>query len=134
MLRDVRWIDIRSFQDDRGSLSVIEGASDIPFEIRRIYYLYHSRLDRGHHAHKRLQQLFIAIHGNVTLMLDDGSEKATFVLNQPNRGLYIPPGIWREIRLDSEAAVGLVLASEKFDEAEYIRTYSEFKDFVAQRG
>lgn len=127
---DCRIIDIRRFSDDRGYLSVIEGGLDIPFEIKRIYYLYLvPEAARGAHAHKRLQQLMIATSGSVHVTLDDGISKKTFVLDKPWKGLLVVPGLWRTLDNFSGGAVCVVLASEKYDASDYIRDYKEFLDY-----
>ena len=126
-IHDCRMIDIRRFSDNRGYLSVIEGGLDIPFEIKRIYYLYLvPETARGAHAHKQLQQLMIATSGSVHVTLDDGENKKTFVLDKPWKGLLVVPGLWRTLDNFSGGAVCMVLASEKYDTSDYIRDYNEF--------
>ncbi len=120
-------IDIRKYTDNRGYLSVIEGSLDIPFEIKRIYYLYMvPEVARGAHAHKALQQLLIATSGSVDVIMDDGTEKKTFHLDKPWKGLLIPPGLWRDLENFSGGAVLMCLASEKYQAEDYIRDYNEF--------
>ena len=129
-VHDCRIIDIRKYTDTRGYLSVIEGSVDIPFEIRRIYYLYLvPEAARGAHAHKLLQQLMIATSGSVHVTLDDGIEKKTFVLDRPWKGLYVAPGMWRDLDNFAGGTVCMVLASEKYKADDYIRDYSEFLKF-----
>ena len=124
---DCRIIDIRKYSDTRGALSVVEGGLDIPFEIKRIYYLYMvPEAARGAHAHKELQQFMIATSGSVHVTLDDGCEKRTFVLDKPWKGLLVVPGLWRTLDNFSGGAVVMVLASEKYDTEDYIRDYDEF--------
>lgn len=124
---DCRIIDIRKYTDNRGYLSVIEGGIDIPFEIKRIYYLYMvPEAARGAHAHKELQQLMIATSGSVHVTLDDGTEKKTVVLDKPWKGLLVVPGLWRDLDNFSGGTVLMCLASEKYDEGDYIRDYEEF--------
>lgn len=126
-INDCRIIDIRKYTDNRGYLSVIEGGLDIPFEIKRIYYLYLvPEVARGAHAHKELQQLMIATSGSVHVTLDDGKNKKTFVLDKPWEGLYVAPGMWRDLDHFTNDAVCMVLASERYDAADYIRNYDEF--------
>lgn len=126
-VKDCQIIDIRRFSDNRGYLSVIEGKLDIPFEIKRIYYLYMvPEVARGAHAHKQLQQLLIATSGSVDVIMDDGTNKQTFHLDRPWKGLLIPPGLWRDLENFSGGAVLMCLASEKYDAADYIRDYQEF--------
>ena len=114
--------------DRKGNITVVENKEDIPFEVRRTYYLYDvpGGESRGGHAHRELSQLIIAASGSFTVTLDDGKVKRTFVLNRPYQGLYIGPGIWRTLDDFSTGAVCLVLASHGYDEADYIRDYDEF--------
>lgn len=129
-VQDCRMIDIRRYSDNRGYLSVVEGELDIPFEIKRIYYLYMvPEVARGAHAHKALQQLLIATSGSVDVIMDDGANKKTFHLDKPWKGLLIPPGLWRDLENFSGGAVLLCLASEKYDATDYIRDYQEFLAF-----
>lgn len=124
---DCRIIDIRKYTDNRGYLSVIENSLDIPFDIKRIYYLYMvPEAARGAHAHKQLQQLLIATSGSVDVTMDDGRNKKTFHLDKPWKGLLVVPGLWRDLDNFSGGAVLLCLASEKYDAADYIRDYDEF--------
>lgn len=124
---DCQVIDIRCYSDSRGYLSVVEGGLDIPFEIKRIYYLYLvPEVARGAHAHKALQQLLIATSGSVDVIMDDGTRKMTFHLDKPWKGLYVPAGLWRDLENFSGGAVLMCLASEKYDATDYIRDYEEF--------
>jgi dTDP-4-dehydrorhamnose 3,5-epimerase-like enzyme len=126
-VHDCRIIDIRKFTDNRGYLSVIEGGMDIPFEIKRIYYLYMvPEAARGAHAHKELQQLMVATSGSVSVTLDDGKDKKTFVLDKPWKGLLVVPGLWRDLENFAGGTVCMVLASEKYESEDYIRDYNEF--------
>ena len=126
-VHDCRIIDIRKFTDNRGYLSVIEGGMDIPFEIKRIYYLYMvPEAARGAHAHRELQQLLVATSGSVDITLDDGKEKKTFHLDRPWKGLLVVPGLWRDLDNFSGGTVLMCLASEHYDEGDYIREYDEF--------
>ncbi|MDX6181901.1 FdtA/QdtA family cupin domain-containing protein [Flavobacterium sp. Fl-77] len=113
-----------------GNIAVIENAT-IPFEIKRVYYLYDipSSSKRGGHSHKKLQQILIAISGSFDVVLKDGETVSTITLNKPDKGLLIKNNIWRELENFSSGAVCLVLASEVFDEEDYIRDYSEFLEF-----
>lgn len=124
---DVQLIEVPKAHDVRGNLSVIEG-NTIPFEIKRVYYLYDipTASVRGGHAHKNLQQLLVALSGSFDVMLKDGVSEKIFTLNKPNFGLLIPTGIWRELQNFSSGSVCLVLASAVFDEGDYIRDYNEF--------
>lgn len=123
-----RLIDLRKIHDVRGNLTPIESGGDIPFDIKRIYYLYDvpSGESRGAHAHKELQQLIIAANGSFTITLDDGKNKKTFTLNRPYQGLLIVPGIWRDLDDFSSGAVLLCLASEHYLASDYIRDYEYF--------
>lgn len=127
---DVRLIEVPKIQDRRGNLSVIEGAT-IPFVSKRVYYLYDvpSGSKRGGHAHKEQQEFLIALSGSFDVILKDGKSSQTVTLNKPNLGLLIVDGIWRELRNFSSGAVCLVLASDEFDEEDYIREYKNFKLF-----
>ena len=129
-VNDCRIIDIRKYSDNRGYLSVIEGGMDIPFEIKRIYYLYMvPEAARGAHAHKQLQQLLVATSGSVDITLDDGREKKTFHLDRPWKGLLVVSGLWRVLDNFSGGTVLMCLASEKYDEGDYIRDYDEFLNY-----
>lgn len=112
-----------------GNITVIEGERKIPFEVRRIYYLYDipGGEDRGGHAHKELSQLIVAASGSFDVLLDDGNNKKIVTLNRPDYGLFVVPGIWRELIEFSSGAICLVLASHKYDESDYLRKYQDFK-------
>lgn len=114
--------------DKRGVLVAIQQIKDIPFEIKRIYYMYEMEKDvtRGYHAHRTLQQVLICINGSCKILLDNGTEKEIVVLDKKNLGLYVGPYMWREMFDFSEDAVLLVLASDYYDEKDYIRNYDEF--------
>lgn len=117
--------------DRKGNITVVENDQDVPFEVRRTYYLYDvpGGESRGAHAHKELSQLIIAASGSFTVTLDDGNIKRTFLLNRPYQGLYVVPGIWRTLDDFSSGSVCLVLASHGYDENDYIRNYEEFIHF-----
>lgn len=114
--------------DPRGNLSFIEGGKHIPFDIQRVYYIYDvpGGSDRGSHAHKGLQQFIVAMSGSFDVVLDDGKEKKRFHLNRSYNGLYVCPMMWRDLDNFSSGAVCMVLASERYDETDYIRDYSQF--------
>ena len=135
MKNDVEIISIPKIIDEkgRGKLSVIE-KSIIPFEIKRVYYLYDVPSDsfRGGHAHKNLFQFMIALSGSFEVKIDDGSNNTKVMLNKPNQGLLIPSGIWREMDNFSAGSVCLVLASEFFDESDYFRDYNTFLNYKKQ--
>jgi oxalate decarboxylase/phosphoglucose isomerase-like protein (cupin superfamily) len=119
--------------EPRGNLSFIEGNNHISFPIKRIYYLYDvpSGATRGGHAHKTLNEVIIALSGSFDVILDDGVEKKRFFLNRPHYGLYVPSGMWRELENFSSNSVALALASDFYDEKDYIRDYEVFKKMVA---
>lgn len=118
--------------DERGQLVAIEAMQDLPFEIKRVYYIYDTLpgVRRGYHAHRCLQQILVCVHGSCKIHLDDGYETAEVLLDKPYEGLYISNDTWREMYDFSEGAVLLVLASEHYDEADYIRDYQQFLKLV----
>ena len=118
--------------DERGQLVALEEMRDIPFEIKRVYYMYDTKKDvhRGFHAHKSLEQILICIHGSCKVLLDNGTEKKIVSLEKPYEGLYIANNMWREMYDFSEDAVLMVLASEYYKEEDYIRDYNEFLRMV----
>jgi dTDP-4-dehydrorhamnose 3,5-epimerase-like enzyme len=127
-VKQCRIIDLPKITDPRGNLSFIEGGRHIPFEIKRVFYLYDvpTGEDRGAHAHKKLHQFLICLSGSFDVLLDDGYEKQSVHLNRPWKGLHIPPMIWAsEVNFDP-GSVCLVLASDLYDESDYIRDYQEF--------
>lgn len=126
-LNDIKFIEIPKIQDRRGNLAIIE-KDVVPFEIKRVYYLFDvpSNAYRGGHAHKNLRQVLIALSGSFDVIFDDGNNRKIITLNKPDKGLIIPTGIWRELENFSSGSVCLALASDEFDEADYIRDYDEF--------
>ena len=122
---------LNKIHDRAGNITIVEGQKTIPFDIKRIYYLYDipGGVERGGHAHKKLHQLMVAASGSFNVLLDDGKNKKNVTLNRPDFGLLIVPGIWRELVEFSSGAVCLVLASELYDEEDYFRTYQEFINF-----
>lgn len=118
--------------DDRGSLVALEAMKNIPFEIKRVYYISDTKKDviRGFHAHKNLKQVLICVNGSCKIGLDNGREKEEVLLDKPNEGLYLESGIWRTMYDFSEGAVLLVLASELYDESDYIRNYEKFLEYM----
>ena len=118
--------------DERGQLVALEENRDIPFEIKRVYYMYEKGggVHRGFHAHKSLEQILICIHGSCKILLDNGSEKKIVPLEKPYEGLYVSNDMWREMYDFSPDAVLMVLASEYYDENDYIRNYEEFLQYV----
>jgi hypothetical protein len=127
-IENCRIIQIPKISDPRGNLSVIEDASVLPFEIKRVYYLYDipAGESRGGHAHKKLEQLIIPISGSFDVKINDGIQGKVVTLNRPYMGLYICPYIWRDIDNFSSGSVCLVLASQSYDESDYFRNYEEF--------
>jgi len=122
--------------DERGQLVALETMEDIPFQIKRVYYIYDTLPDvcRGRHAHRRLEQILVCVHGSCKVLLDDGKERQEILLDKPTEGLYISSDIWREMYDFSEGAVLLVLASEHYDETDYIRDYRQFLDMLEAKG
>lgn len=120
--------------DERGQLVALEEYKEIPFKIKRVYYMYDTgpNVTRGLHAHKSLQQILICIHGSCKIRLDNGVEKEIVLLDKPNEGLYVSNTMWREMFDFSEDAVLMVLASELYDEEDYIRDYDEFLDYIKE--
>ena len=121
--------------DARGQLIALEENKDIPFQIRRVYYMYDtvSGVTRGYHAHKSLEQILICIHGSCKIRLDNGRESVIVPLDRPDEGLYVSNNMWREMFDFSPDAVLMVLASELYDESDYIRNYDEFLRFVEEQ-
>ena len=118
--------------DDRGQLVALEELKDIPFHVKRVYYMYDTveGVVRGKHAHKTLEQILVCIHGSCKILLDDGNEKKIVPLEKPYEGLYVANNMWREMYDFSEDAVLMVLASDYYDEADYIRDYDTFLFYV----
>lgn len=121
----------RHHSDRKGNLSVVENGQTLPFDVKRVYYLYDvpGGENRGSHAHKELSQLIIAASGSFTVTLDDGKCKRSFFLNRPYQGLYVKPGMWRDLEDFSSGAVCMVLASDIYLKEDYIRDYQEFLEF-----
>ena len=117
--------------DRKGNLSVVENGRTLPFDVKRVYYLYDvpGGESRGAHAHRDLEQLIVAASGSFKVTLDDGKSKRSFFLNRPYQGRYVKPGLWRDLEDFSSGAVCMVLASEVYDAADYIRDYQEFLDY-----
>jgi dTDP-4-dehydrorhamnose 3,5-epimerase-like enzyme len=130
-VEQARVIEIKKVKDTRGTLSVIEQNTDIPFEIKRIYYMYDiaSGADRGHHAMKTQSKFLIAMHGKFDVVLKDGKNEKVFHLDRPNQGLLIPGGLWREMHNFTKGAVCVVLADEIFIEEDHVRDYKLFLDY-----
>ena len=133
-INDCKIIDLRKIHDPRGNLTPIEGGVDVPFDIKRVYYLYDvpGGESRGSHAHKQLRQLIVAANGSFAVTLDDGMNKITVHLNRSYYGLLVESGIWRDLDDFSSGAVLLCLASEHYDENDYIREYDKFIEYKKQ--
>ena len=131
---EVNLIDFDEHGDDRGTLIALEQNHNIPFEIKRVYYMYGTGagVRRGYHAHKNLEQILICIHGTCKILLDNGKEKKVVPLEKPYEGLYVANNMWREMFDFSPDAVLLVLASEAYDESDYIRNYDDFLEFIKE--
>lgn len=129
MLNDIQFINFPVVEDVRGNLAFIQN-DVLPFEFKRIYYLFDvpSNAFRGGHSHINQHEILIALSGSFEVVLNDGVEKKTFLLNKPNVGLPIATGIWRELQNFSSGAVCLVVASDVFEEADYVRDYKDFLD------
>lgn len=131
-VEDCKVIELDKHHSDRkGNLTVVENGVTLPFDVKRVYYLYDvpGGESRGSHAHRELEQLIVAASGSFTVTLDDGKNKRSFTLNRPYQGLYVKPGLWRDLDNFSSGAVCMVLASEIYDAADYIRDYQEFLEF-----
>lgn len=121
----------RHHSDRNGNLTVVENGETLPFDVKRVYYIYDvpGGESRGAHAHRELEQLIVAASGSFTVTLDDGNSKRSFFLNRPYQGLYVKPGLWRDLVDFSSGAVAMVLASDVYKKEDYIRDYSEFVEF-----
>ena len=128
---DCPMLEIDKHQNAQGNISVIENGTTVPFDVKRVYYLYDvpGGESRGGHSHIELQQLIVAASGSFDVTLDDGDVKRTFTINRPYQGLLIVPGIWREIDNFSSGSVCLVLASTCYNEDDYLRDYEEYKRY-----
>ena len=124
----------RHHSDRKGDICVVENGETLPFDIRRVYYLYDvpGGMERGGHAHKNLYQLIVAASGSFTVTLDDSHVKRSFTLNRPYQGLYVVPGIWRELSDFSSGSVCMVLASDTYNEEDYIRNYNSYLAYKKQ--
>ena len=134
-VNDCSVLDLSKHHSDRkGNLTVVQNGITVPFDVKRVYYLYDvpGGESRGSHAHRELNQLIVAASGSFRVVLDDGHAKRTFVLNRPYQGLLVKPGIWRDLDDFSSGAVCMVLASEVYQPEDYIRDYDEFISFRKQ--
>ncbi|MGN7912513.1 sugar 3,4-ketoisomerase [Enterobacter cloacae] len=128
----VELIPLQKHDDERGMLVALEQTKNVPFEIKRVYYMFGTQTNvrRGYHAHKELRQLAIPVSGSCRFMLDDGKEKVDILLDNPALGLLIEPSIWHEMYDYSHDCILLVLASDVYNESDYIRNYDEFVESV----
>jgi len=124
----IEWIELPNLGDHRGSLVVAEANRNIPFSIQRLYYIFAAQPDvpRGFHAHKELQQIAFCIQGSCKMLMNNGKEKQEILIGQSNKGLFIPPMVWHEMHDFSEDCILLVLASDHYNESDYIRNYDQF--------
>src|ERR1700731_2069039 len=134
-VRSCKIIDLPRIADPRGNLTFVEGKRHVPFDLQRVYYLYDvpGGAERGGHAHRGLQQVFIALSGSFDVVLDDGQATRRYHLNRSYTGLYVAPMIWRVLDNFSSGSVCLVLASAPYDEADYYRDYQEFSQAVRRK-
>jgi len=134
-IHDCSVIPLSKIENRAGNITPIENNKDLPFEIKRIYYLYDvpGGETRGGHAHRKLKQLIVAVSGSFDVHLEDGRNKKLVSLNRPNVGLLVIPGLWRELCNFSSGSICLVLASEFYDESDYIRNYNEFLEFKNEK-
>jgi len=125
-------VELTKITDPRGNLTVVAGLKDVPFDVKRVYWVYDvpGGERRGGHAHKQCREFIVALSGSFSVALDNGKERETYLLNHPYQGLLVETGVWRTLDDFSSGAVCLVLASEPFDEDDYIRDYNDFLDYV----
>ena len=128
-LEDCTLLELPRIERPQGNLTPVESERDVPFPLQRVYYFYDipGGEARGGHAHRQLQQVIVAVMGSFEVVLDDGRSRRSFRLDRGYRGLYVPPGIWRELEGFSSGGIGVVLASHPFDEDDYIRDYERFR-------
>jgi len=131
---NIQFLQLQTHGDDRGSLIALEEGKNIPFSVKRVYYMFDTREDvrRGFHAHRTLKQVAVAVRGSCRFMLDDGREKIDIRLDHPHQGLLIESFIWREIYDFSEDCVLMVLADQLYTESDYVRDYASFLSEVAK--
>jgi len=128
---DCEIVELPKIHNESGNITALENNNNIPFDVKRIYYLYDVPMgsERGGHGHYELQQYIVAASGSFTFVLDDGINKKEFFLNDPSKALHIKSGIWREIKNFSSGSICLVLASHEYSESDYIRDYNEFLEY-----
>ena len=131
LITDCQLINLPKIHAESGDITAINNLKEIPFQTKRVYYLYDvpNRADRGAHAHKELHQLVIAVSGSFEIELFDGFDSVKYILNQPDQGLFIVPGIWRNLNNFSGGGICLVLASHEYDENDYIRDLKFYKEY-----
>ena len=132
---NIRKINFQQHGDERGELVALEEMREVPFKIRRVYYMYKTLkgVTRGYHSHKTLEQILVCVSGSCVVIFDDGEERKSIRLDKPYEGIYIGANVWREMTDFSEDAVLLVLASEIYEENDYIRNYNDFMDSVKKK-
>jgi dTDP-4-dehydrorhamnose 3,5-epimerase-like enzyme len=132
---DIKKYSFQQHGDDRGQLVALEEGREISFNIKRVYYMYDTGVGvrRGFHAHKSLEQILICVHGSCKILLDDGDEQQSILLDSPHEGIYISHAIWREMYDFSPDAVLMVLASDLYNESDYIRDYDEFLKYIGKK-
>lgn len=130
-MEKIKLIDFNVYNDKYGKLVPIEANRSVPFDIKRVYYIYEvdKNVRRGFHSHKELHQILICVHGSVKILVKTPEKEENILLNNPKTGLYIGPNIWREMYDFTDGAVLLVLASEYYDENDYIRNYDKYEEF-----
>ncbi|MEQ5120364.1 sugar 3,4-ketoisomerase [Morganella morganii] len=128
----INLIEFKTLGDDRGSLISLEQNKNIPFEIKRIYYIFGTKenVSRGFHAHKKLRQLAVCVRGSCRFVMDNGTQKEEIILDSPDKGLVIDAMQWHEMHDFSEDCIIIVLANDYYDESDYIRNYENFRSFV----
>ena len=133
---DITTFDFEEHGDERGILISLEENKNIPFPLRRCYFMYNTQpgVSRGFHAHKTLKQVLVCVRGRCKILLDNGKEKAEVLLDRPNKGLYLSSQVWRVMTDFSEDAVLMVLADQLYDESDYIRNYDDFLAWVRENG
>ncbi|KAB0550295.1 WxcM-like domain-containing protein [Pseudomonas argentinensis] len=129
----IKLIEFPTLGDERGSLIVVEGNKNIPFEVKRVYYIFGTKsgVSRGFHAHKELEQIAVCVSGQCRMIMDDGKNKEEIWLDRPNKAIQIGKMVWHEMHDFSSDCVLLVLASDHYDESDYIRVYENFLECVA---
>lgn len=134
-INDCKLLEFPKNHQINGNLTSITNQEEVPFDIKRIYYLYDvpGGEERGGHAHKDLYQIMVALSGSFKVTLDDGNNQQSFHLYQPYQGLLIPPGLWRDLNTFSSGSICMVLASEVYDEEDYFRNYEDFKNFKSEK-